>query len=60
MSSLEAQMTHAAWDAERGYDMDDEARRDLFLAAHMAACDRKYKGMDRERGGRRWRVRTKL
>lgn len=37
--SLEAQMTHAAWDAERGYDMEDEARRDPFLAAHMARCD---------------------
>lgn len=48
MSSLEAQMTHAAWDAERGYDMEDEARRNPFLAAHMAACDRKYKGMDRQ------------
>lgn len=42
MSSLEAQMTHAAWDAERGYDIEEEARRNPFLAAHMAACDRKY------------------
>lgn len=40
--TLKAQMTHAAWDAERGYDMEDEARRNPFLAAHMAACDRKY------------------
>lgn len=48
MSSLEAQMTHAAWDAERGYDIEEEARSNPFLAAHMAACDRKYKGMDRE------------
>jgi hypothetical protein len=48
MSTLEAQMTHAACDAERGYDMEDEAQRDPFLSAHMAACDRKYKGMDRE------------
>lgn len=42
MSSLEAQMTHAAWDAERGYDIEEEARSNPFLAAHMAACDRKY------------------
>lgn len=48
MSTLEAQMTHAAWDAERGYDMEDETRHDPFLAVHMTACDRKYKGMDRE------------
>ena len=48
MSTLEAQLTHSAWDAERGYDIEEEARRDPFLAAHMAACDRKYKGMDRE------------
>lgn len=39
MSSLEAQMTHAAWDAERGYDIEDEARRNPFLAAHMARSD---------------------
>lgn len=42
MSTLEAQMTHAAWDAERGYDMEEEARRNPFLAAHIAKCDRKY------------------
>lgn len=48
MSTLEAQMTHAAWDAERGYDIDEEARRNPFLAAHIEACDRKYKGMDRQ------------
>ncbi len=48
MSSLEAQMTHAAWDAAMPYDMEEESRRNPFLAAHMAACDRKYKVMDRE------------
>ena len=48
MSTLEAQMTHTAWDAALPFDMEDEARRDPFLAAHMAACDRKYKGMDRQ------------
>ena len=42
MSTLEAQITHAAWDAEHGYDIEDEARSDPFLAAHVAACDRKY------------------
>lgn len=42
MSTLEAQITHAAWDAERGYDIEDEARRNPFLAAHVAACDRKF------------------
>ena len=42
MSTLEAQMTHAAWDAALPFDMEDEARRNSFLAAHIAACDRKY------------------
>ena len=30
MSTLEAQMTHAAWDAALPYDMEDEARRNPF------------------------------
>ena len=40
--TLKAQLTHAAWDAERGYDIEAEARGNPFLAAHVAACDRKY------------------
>lgn len=39
MSTLEAQMTHAAWDAAMPYDMDEEARRNQFLATHMARRD---------------------
>jgi hypothetical protein len=39
MSTLEAQMTHAAWDAALPFDMEEEARRNPFLAAHMARCD---------------------
>ena len=42
MSTLEAQMTHASWDAAMPYDMEEDARRNPFLAAHVAACDRKY------------------
>lgn len=37
--SLEAQMTHAAWDAALPYDMEEEARLNPFLAVHMARCD---------------------
>lgn len=40
--SIESQLTHAAWDAALPYDMDEEARRNPFLAAHIAACNRKY------------------
>lgn len=39
MSTLEAQMTHAAWDAALPYDMEEEARRNPFLAVHMARCE---------------------
>lgn len=39
MSTLEAQMTHAAWDSALPYDIEDEARHNPFLAAHMARCD---------------------
>lgn len=39
MSTLEAQLTHAAWEAERGYDIEEESRGNPFLAAHMARCD---------------------
>lgn len=45
--SLEAQMTHAAWDAASGYDMEEEARSNPFLAAHIATCDMKY-GKEKE------------
>ena len=37
--SLESQMAHAAWDAAMPYDMEDEARRNPFLAAHIARRD---------------------
>ena len=40
--SLESQMTHAAWDAALPYDIEEETRRNPFLAAHVAACDRKF------------------
>ena len=40
--SIEAQMTHAAWDAALPFDMEEDARRNPFLAAHVAASDSKY------------------
>ena len=42
MSTLEAQMTHAAWDAAMPFDIEEDAKRNPFLAAHIAACNRKY------------------
>lgn len=42
MSTLEAQMTHSAWESALPFDIEEEARRNPFLAAHVAACDRKY------------------
>lgn len=34
--------THAACEAERGYDIKDEARSNTFISSHTAECDRKY------------------
>lgn len=42
MSTLEAQLTHAAWDAALPFDIEEDAKRNPFLAAHVMACDRKY------------------
>ena len=46
--SFESQMTHAAWDAATAYDMEDEARRSPFLAAHMARRDAELAERDGE------------
>lgn len=40
-SNAQAQLAHAAWDAAEQYDTEDEARRNPFLAAHVARCDAK-------------------
>ena len=38
-SNDEARVAHAAMDAAEQYDIEDEARRNPFLAAHVARCD---------------------
>ena len=49
--SMESQMAHAAWDAATPYDIEDEARRNPFLAAHMARRDAELVKSDDEKGG---------
>jgi len=34
-----AQMHHAAVEAAEPYDIEEEAKRDPFVAAHIARCD---------------------